>query len=155
MTKILWKEEVQVLYIHIQGSFPYDLFLFWALTSIMHCLIYPYIHSTTTYAQVSMPGAEEAVVDRIQALSLQQACCPAEIRGMPSTLAIKKEWGCATKQENSRRKGSHQITSQERLPRGIEVYTPKGEDQLKEWRAFQAKNKACTWGRHDPISDPE
>jgi len=39
---------------------------------------------------------------------------------------------CATKQENSRRKGSHQIISQERLPRGIEVYTPKGEYQLKE-----------------------
>lgn len=57
----------------------------------MHCLVYPYIHLTPIYAQVSVPGTEDAVMDRTQALSLQQACCPAEIRGMPSTLAIKKE----------------------------------------------------------------
>lgn len=29
-----------------------------------------------------MPGTEDAVMDRTQALSLQQACCSAEIRGM-------------------------------------------------------------------------
>ena len=38
-----------------------------------------------------MPGTEDAVMDRTQALSLQQACCLAEIRGMATTLAIKKE----------------------------------------------------------------
>lgn len=60
-----------------------------------------------------MPGAEEAVVDRIQALSLQQACCPAEIRGMPSTLAIKKEW------PQSRKIAGEKVLTRSQVRRGF------------------------------------
>lgn len=76
---------------------------------------------------------------------------------MPSTLAIKKEWGLCNKQENNRRKGSHQISaSQREASQGIEVYTPKGEDQLKEWKSVpKLKIKHAPEGETTLYQDPE